>query len=143
MAAGRLLAAKFSEADNLKTILMGSALLGACVSGLVPMIESLFGFYLLLALSGIAAAPLWPTILAEARECLKEDATLLFVLLACAGIAGFGFTPWAMGMIGDALDLRASFFVIPGYFVVLVLLFAWIRRSGRSSLPMGSGSIRG
>jgi len=124
MAAGRLLAARLSKRLSLKTIMMGSALLGVGVSGMVPFAASLTGFYILLALSGIAAACFWPTILAEAADCLKGDATMLFVMLACVGIAGFGFTPWMMGMIGDSAGLRTGFSVIPGFFIGLILVLA-------------------
>ena len=124
MAAGRLLAARLSKRLSLKTIMMGSALLGVGVSGMVPFAASLSGFYALLALSGIAAACFWPTILAEAADCLKVDATMLFVMLACMGIAGFGFTPWVMGIIGDSAGLRTGFSVIPGFFIGLILVLA-------------------
>ena len=135
MAAGRLLAAKVSKTVSLKTILMCSALLGIGVSSIIPFAESLLWFYAFLALAGIAAASFWPTILAEAANYLKVDSTILFVLLACAGIAGFGFTPWTMGVIGDRIHLRAGFFVIPGFFTILVLVFAmeW-RRNRKKSL---------
>jgi fucose permease len=127
MAAGRLLAAKLSRTMSLKVMMMGSALLGVIVSGMIPFAANLIWFYALLALAGIATACFWPTILAEAAHCLKVNATLLFVLLACLGIAGFGVTPWLMGFIGDRTDLRTGFSVIPGLFVVLifVLIIEW------------------
>ena len=134
MAAGRLLAAKVSKTVSLKTILMCSALLGIGVSSIIPFAESLLWFYAFLALAGIAAASFWPTILAEAANYLKVDSTILFILLACFGIAGFGLTPWAMGVIGDRIHLRAGFFVIPGFFTILVLVFAmeWWRTRKKS-----------
>ncbi|MCP4699491.1 MAG: MFS transporter, partial [Gammaproteobacteria bacterium] len=127
MAVGRFLTARLSQTMNLKTMLLGSALLGIGVSGMLPFAANLFWFYVLLALAGLAAACFWPTILAEAAACLQVDATLLFILLSCGGIAGFGFTPWLMGIIGDSRDLRTAFSVIPGLFalLLLVLVFEW------------------
>lgn len=122
MAAGRLLTSKVSETVSLKMIMICSAILGVGVSSIVPFAPSLIWFYMLLALAGMAAACFWPTILAEAAGCLKVDATMLFVMLACFGIAGFGFTPWAMGVIADSTHLKASFLVAPGLFVLLVLV---------------------
>ena len=103
-------------------MMLCSALLGVVVSGMIPFAANLIWFYVLLALAGIATACFWPTILAEAADCLKVDATILFVMLACIGIAGFGFIPWLMGVIGDSTDLRTGFAIIPAIFVVLIVV---------------------
>ena len=124
MAAGRLLAARLSKITGLRMLMMYSALLGVCVSAVIPFAADLIRFYALLALAGFAAACFWPTILAEAADRLKVDATMLFIMLACFGIAGFGFTPWVMGVIGDSTDLRTSFWVIPALFVGLIFVLA-------------------
>ncbi len=124
MAAGRLLAAKLTENVSLKLLMMCSAFLGVGVSSAIPFATNLYWFYALLALAGIAAACFWPTILAEAADVLKVDATMLFVMLACMGVAGFGLTPWAMGAIGDSTDLRTGFAVIPALFVGLLIVLA-------------------
>ncbi len=127
MAIGRFLTAKFTHSVSLKMLMSASALLGLVVSALLPFAASLFWFYILLALAGLAAACFWPTILAEAAACLKVDTTILFVMLSCVGIAGFGFAPWLLGIIGDRNDLKAAFSVMPGFFVILlvVLFFEW------------------
>jgi fucose permease len=124
MAAGRFLTAKLSHTISLKMLMITSALLGIVVSSMLPFVANLWWFYILIALAGLAAACFWPTILAEAAACLKVNATLLFVMLACGGIAGFGFTPWLMGIIGDQADLRAALAVIPGIFVLLLVILA-------------------
>ena len=124
MAAGRFLTAKLSRTMSLKMMMIASALLGVGVSGMLPFVGNLLWFYVLVALAGLAAACFWPTILAEAAACLKVNATLLFVMLSCAGITGFGFTPWLLGIIGDQAGLRTGFAVIPGFFVLLLLVFA-------------------
>jgi len=104
--------------------MMGSAILGVVVSGMIPFATNLVSFYGLLALAGIATACFWPTILAEAETCLEVNTTILFVLLACAGIAGFGFIPWIMGVIGDNAELRTGFALIPGLFIGLIIVLA-------------------
>ena len=118
MAAGRLLAAALSQKMSPKMIMMCSALLGVGISGTIPFAATLVWFYALVALAGIATACFWPTILAEAADGLKVDSTILFVMLACIGMAGFGLTPWIMGLIGDRTDLRTGFSIIPGLFVL-------------------------
>ena len=94
---------------------------------MIPYAGSLALFYVLLAIAGVAAACFWPTILAEAAACLQVDATLLFVMLSCAGIAGFGFAPWLLGVIGDRSGLKAAFSAMPGFFITLLiaLIIEW------------------
>jgi len=134
MAAGRLVAAKLSKIINLKMMMMCSALLGVVVSGMITFTANLIWFYAFLAIAGVAAACFWPTILAEAADCLEVNSTILFMMLSCIGIAGFGFTPWMMGVIGDRIDLKSSFYIIPCFFIALILVLAieW-RMSHRKS----------
>ncbi len=136
MAAGRLLAARLSQAMSLNALMMSSAVLGVVVTGLVPLATSLTGFYSLLVLAGIATACFWPTILAAAADRLNANVTILMVMLAVVGVAGFGLTPWMMGIIGDRVDLRAGFYIIPAFFVGLILVLAIEWRMSRK--PMSS-----
>lgn len=128
MAVGRLLTAYISNKLSLNSIMIGSAILGIIVSVLIPFATTLFGFYALLLLAGLAAACFWPTLLAEADAYLKVNTTILFVLLACVGILGFGFTPWIMGIVGDNADLKSSFAIIPILFTILAALLLIERR---------------
>jgi len=132
MAAGRLLAGSLSTRTSLKNIMMGSAFLGIFISAILPFADELTWFYFLLALSGLAAACFWPTILAEAVQCLRMNSTILIVLLACAGIAGYGLIPWIMGLIGDIAGLKSGFFVIPFLFVGLIFVLVIESRMSRN-----------
>lgn len=132
MAAGRFLSAALSKTISLKMIMMCSAVIGLGVSSIIPYAASLIRLYALFAIAGLATACFWPTILAEAALCLKTDSTLLFVLLACFGIAGFGVTPWIMGVIGDIAGLKAGFFMIPGLFLGLIIVLAVEWRMSRT-----------
>ncbi|MFC1573926.1 sugar MFS transporter [Candidatus Latescibacterota bacterium] len=134
MAAGRLLSAALSKTISQKMIMMCSALIGLVVSSIIPFTASLIWFYALLAIAGLATACFWPTILAEAALCLKTDSTILFVLLACFGIAGFGVTPWIMGVIGDKAGLIAGFSMIPGFFLCLIIVLTFEWRLSRTCL---------
>ena len=107
-----------------QALMIGSALLGVGISSGIPFADSLIGFYALLVFAGFAAACFWPTVLAEAADRLPVDATMLLVMLACFGIAGFGITPWIMGIIGDAAGLKAGFALIPGLFIGLIVVLA-------------------
>jgi fucose permease len=133
MATGRFLAGYLSHKVSYNTILISSAILGVGVSFMLPYATSLPTFYTLLALAGLATASFWPTILAEADAYLPVNTTILFVLLASAGILGFGFTPWVMGIIGDTAELRTGFIIIPALFAGLILLLAVERRLSKTA----------
>lgn len=129
MVVGRFLTAYLSNKISLNSIMIYSVILGIVVSALIPLASSLFWFYSLLALAGLATACLWPTLMAEAGNCLRVNTTILFVLLSCVGIIGFGFAPWIMGIIGDNAGLKSGFAVIPLLFAgLLVVLFIEKRR---------------
>src|SRR5690606_13945245 len=64
----------------------------------------------------------WPSIQSYAVDRMRVDATILFILLSCAGIPGFAAVSWIMGLIGDTHGLRPSFFVVPCCLAALALL---------------------
>lgn len=128
MASGRFLTAYLTNKTSLNNIMIGSAILGIVVSSLLARANSLVWFYSLLALAGLATACFWPTLMAEADACLQVNTTILFVLLACVGIVGFGITPWIMGMVGDNAGLKSGFAVIPLLFIGLLGILLWERR---------------
>jgi fucose permease len=47
---------------------------------------------------------------------------MLLILLSCAGIPGFGFASWLIGIIADTAGLMAGFAVIPFYFLALAVI---------------------
>ena len=122
MAVGRVLSGYLANKTLLNNIMIGSAVLGVIASALIPSAVSLAGFYGLLILAGLATACFWPSILAEADQRLTVNTTILFVLLACFGIIGFGSTPLIMGLIGDNTELKTGFTVIPVLFGALILV---------------------
>ena len=112
-----------------KILMAGSAVLGLVVTSFVPFVTSLPAFYTLLLLAGIATACFWPTILAVAKDSMKADSTILMVLLAVVGVAGFGLIPWMMGIVGEYIDLKAGFLLIPACFIGLILMLKqmWLK----------------
>ncbi len=122
MIAGRILSGHFVRQDGLRMLIAASAAGGIAVSLLVFAVGSLGVFYLLLFAAGLSVACFWPSIQAYAADCLAVDATMLFILLACTGILGFGFASWLMGVIGDVAGIRAGFAVIPFFFAILLAI---------------------
>jgi fucose permease len=136
MVAGRMLSGHLVSQSRLRMLIGLSAVAGTAVSLLVFVVGSLGGFYVLLVAAGLSVACFWPSIQAYSADCLDVDSTMLFILLACAGIPGYGFASWIMGIVGDAAGIRASFAVIPGFFAALLailLLDAW-RHPGRPEI---------
>jgi fucose permease len=140
MAIGRFLTAYLANKTSLNNIMIGSALLGVGVSILVPLAGTLFWFYGLLALAGLAVACFWPTILAEADDYMQVNTTILMVLLACVGIVGFGLTPWIIGLIGDSSELKSGFAIIPLLFIGLVGLLLVERKLSKKEIKRRKGT---
>ncbi|MCP5064853.1 MAG: MFS transporter [Ignavibacteriae bacterium] len=134
MAVGRLLTAYISVRITLKNILLGSTLLGIGIGFLLPLTTTLLEFYSLIMLAGLATACFWPTILAEANSSLKVNTTILFILLACTGVIGFGITPLIMGIIGDVSNLRVSFIIVPIFFIALFIILIIEKRFTKKML---------
>jgi fucose permease len=133
MAIGRFITAYLAGKMSLNSIMIASAILGVGVTFMIPLANSLFWFYLLLGLAGLATACFWPTIMAEADRLLNVNTTILFVLLSCAGIFGFGSIPWIMGLIGDKNELKSGFAFIPVLFAGLVVLLVVERQLSKKA----------
>ncbi|NMA19322.1 MAG: MFS transporter [Lentisphaerae bacterium] len=79
--------------------------------------------FLLLFLAGLCSAPFWPSVQSYCVERLPFlDSTMLFILLSCAGIPGCAFVSWMMGLFGNLIGLRNSFFIVPLCYMILLLL---------------------
>jgi fucose permease len=81
----------------------------------------------------LATACFWPSILAEAEVNLKVNTTFLFILLGSVGVIGFAFTPWIMGVVGDAAELRFGFAIIPLLFIGLIIVLLIERRLSKKA----------
>jgi fucose permease len=93
-----------------------------------PVLTHLELFFGLLFLSGIATAPFWPSIQSYCADCLpKNDTTMLFILLSCAGIPGCGFFAWLMGYIGNHGGLRNAFYLVPACYLLLAAIIEYDR----------------
>ena len=112
---------------QLKQLIFWSALVGAAVTSLFPLLTNLWVFFGLLFVAGIAVAPFWPSVQSYSADRLPgTDTTMLYILLSCAGIPGCGVLTWLMGSLGDRTgDLRAAFWLVPGCFLTLALLIGY------------------
>ena len=129
MVAGRMGWGYFVRQSQLARLVIGSGLaataLGIALCLPDPGSVSLWAIDGLLLLTGIAAAPFWPSIQSYASDRLPElDMTMLFVLLSCAGIPGCGVITWLMGVAGDRWGLHGALILVPASFLIMTALIA-------------------
>lgn len=131
---------------HLWPLILFSAIVGVCVCIFVPFVDSLGVLYLLLLLSGVSVACFWPSLQSYAADRMQVDTTVLFILMSCAGIPGFAFISWVMGMIADYTSLRVSFFAAPMCCALLTVLVmverAWKVSSHRKVAEGGSNAFK-
>ncbi len=132
MFAGRTAFGFLLHQRHLKGLLVVTGVAATLISLAVPqlprlvtpdaqwVLPALFG---ILFLSGIAVAPFWPSIQTLAVDRMpKQDATMIYVLLSCAGVPGCGFFTLLMGYVGKYAGLTPSFYLVPACFIVMVAL---------------------
>lgn len=112
---------------HLNVLIVLSALAGTVITLFIPMLTSLWLFFIFLFLSGIATAPFWPSTQSYCADRLHEnDTTMLFILLSCSGVPGCAFFAWFMGFIGDrAGGLNTAFYLVPACYFILALLISY------------------
>ncbi len=137
MALGRTCGGYWLRQDQLKGLIVGSAIVGTLITLFLPMISHLGLFLVLLFLTGIATAPFWPSIQSYCADRLPHvDTTMLMILLACAGIPGCGVATWLMGYIGDRSGgLGHAFYLVPACYLILGSLIGYEGYARRKSLP--------
>ncbi|MDQ8180725.1 MFS transporter [Pelagicoccus sp. SDUM812005] len=128
MIVARLLWGWLVPQSRLWHLLLGSAVAGLAVGIVFPLTDALAPLYVNLFVAGLAMACFWPTLQSYAVDRMACDATSAFILLSCGGIVGFASVSWTMGLIGDWVGLRASFWIVPAYLSVMVGLLLWERR---------------
>lgn len=124
---------------HLRALIVWSALVGTGLTVLLPRIVQLGPFFGLLFLVGTATAPFWPSVQSTCAEELPQtDSTLLFILLACAGVPGCGIATFLLGYLGNQTgDLSRAFYLVPACYLLLALLIGWdsyvLQHSGRKA----------
>ena len=130
MVLGRTGWAYFIKQHQLKNLIVFSAIAGSAITVFFPILTSLWPFFTLLFLAGIATAPFWPSVQSYCADRMpKTDTTMLFILLSCAGIPGCGVFTWLMGYIGNHAGLDKAFYLVPFCYLILAALigYDWYR----------------
>lgn len=123
MVLGRTCEGYWVPQHRLKALVVVSALAGTGITLCMPLTSSLRLFLALLFLAGVATAPFWPSVQSYGAEQLpRADSTMVFILLACAGVPGCGVATWLMGYLGNHGGLSRAFYLVPACYLILALL---------------------
>lgn len=136
MIVGRMGSGVLVKQQHLLRLILLSALAGTLFGLFPPFLSNIWILFVLLFVLGIATGPFWPSIQSYCVERLKDsDATMIYILLSCAGVPGCGFFAWLMGFAGDHAGLRASFYLVPFCYAGLGLLLAFDALLHRGKKP--------
>ena len=145
MFVGRFVSGFLVKQDKLKILIVVMGAVSMVVCLFFPWLESVYTLLALLFVSGIAVGPFWPSIQSDGAIRVKGDYTMQMILYSCAGVPGCGVFTSIMGVLGDRIGLRMSFYVVPAcFFIVFALMgYDWLaeRREKRAS-ARGSASTR-
>jgi fucose permease len=140
MACGRFVFGVVVPQKHLRGLIGWSAGAGIVISLVFPLLAPGWSLWLLFFLGGVSTACFWPSIQSLAVERLQLDATALFILLSCGGIAGFSFASWALGLIGETYGLARAFALRPlmlGGLLVLLTTSSTVKGPGTSQTEPG------
>jgi fucose permease len=139
MTAGRLLADRVVDRLGSEAVLRaGSALIvvGASVGLLVGTPASVIAGF---AVAGLGAAPLFPVVFHAAGNLPGLSTGHGVAVVAWASRLGFLVVPPLVGLVGDAVSVRAGLAVVPAAGLLLVLLAGAVRGTDapRTAIPTG------
>ncbi len=125
MIVGRIAPGIFVKQHKLKTLVVACAAAATLLGLFPPMLQSIWLLLPFLFVLGIATGPFWPSIQTYCVDRMpKQDSTMIYILLSCAGVPGCGVFTALMGVTGDLWGLRESFFLVPSCFAgVGILIF--------------------
>jgi fucose permease len=129
---GRLASGRFVSQEGLSRLIISSAVIGVVASLGAWATGSTAGFFAIVFVAGLSIACFWPSIQSHAAATIPLDSTMLFILLSCAGIPGFGLTSWIMGLVAESYGLRTSLLVIPAELALLAVVMLVAGRSRTS-----------
>ncbi len=124
MIVGRFVFGHMVSQKHLKRLILLSAVAAALVGLAVPWVQGLWQLYVVLGMAGLSVACFWPSIQSYSVDCIGLDSTMIFILLSCAGIPGFGIIIWALGILAESFGFQTALYCIPVLFVAVFLLIA-------------------
>ena len=125
----RLAVGYWMKQAQLRKMLIWFSVLTVLLTPLFPLATRLSNvtlvisiIFVLLAVIGSLIAPFWVSIQSYCTMCMpKQDDTMIFILLSCAGIPGMGAAAWMMGVLGDSIGLTKAFLLVPVSYLIMLL----------------------
>jgi len=109
-----------------RPLLVGGSLLSMCTALGVVVFPSLWGLLTLRAFDGIAAAAIWPTMVAAVSGCVDEKRrTTAMSMLTVMYIAGVAVGPLIGGFANDLTDSRTTSFYLVSILFLLTAVCSY------------------
>lgn len=122
MIIGRLYGGAHVKEQHFKQLIIFAAAAGILIGLFFPYITTLPVLMFTLFFLGLASAPFWPSIQSYANTRMRVDHTMLFILLSCAGVPGCGIFTYLMGVVGDKIGFKESFYLVPICYGAMAIL---------------------
>ncbi len=132
----------FIRQEKIRYFIIWYAATAAILTAALPLVDSLYLFYVLLFVSGLAIAPLWPCIQSYSVDQLAElDKTVVLMLLTICGIAAYSFFSWFTGFMAAVFDsLKPVYYMVPLNYLLAVLVLCFAGRQ-EASKAVESGLV--
>lgn len=125
IAAGRWASSRLSARVSAVRIIQGSAVLCALGAGAVMLATTPFFALAGMAIAGLGAAAIYPTVMALACARFPRRTGTVTGLITTATALGSLLGPAAVGRLGDALGLQQALLAVVVAMLLLAGLYAW------------------
>ena len=124
MIISRIAVGYFIPQNKFKHAIIGFALFGFLITMFFPQIKELWLLFIVLFLSGIATAPIWPSLISHSAERLTHlDKTTTMILITLSSTPGRIIFTFLVGYIAEYTgNLSTAFYLVPAYFIIVAIM---------------------
>ena len=124
MIISRITVGYFIPQDKFKYAIIGFSLFGFIITLGFPDIKELWLLFITLFFSGVATAPIWPSLISHSAERLTHlDKTTTMILITLSSTPGRIIFTFLVGYIAEYTgDLSAAFYLVPAYFIIVAIM---------------------
>ncbi len=124
---GRVMANSLLRFMSLSNVMRFAATLGVIVGVMMPLIEQLWVFFVLLAIAGFSVSYLWQLILLEGAKNIPVQKIVCLSTLALCGMAGLVIYPLISGIIADMASFKTATLLLPVSFWLLFIYASFFK----------------
>ncbi len=134
MIISRFVSGYLVKQDKIKLFILGYGLSACLLTSTFPFIHTLLWFYVMLFVSGLAIAPLWPYIQSYCVDQLPEyDKTVVLILLSIFGVCAYSVLSWVSGIIATEFDnLNPVYYLVPLSYLSCIIMLCFTGREKHS-----------